>query len=148
MLVEVGVVPVWQRLISLFGLFAMVGIAWLFSKHRDRVPWRVIVWGIGLQISFGVLVMKTDLGLKLFSILNDLVLALLSFTAEGTEFIFGDFASEKFTIAINVLPTLIFFSSLMTILYYLGIMQRLVGVFAWVMRRTMKYRMSMRCPFR
>ncbi len=138
MLVEVGVVPVWQRLISLFGLFAMVGIAWLFSKHRDRVPWRVIVWGIGLQISFGVLVMKTDLGLKLFSILNDLVLALLSFTAEGTEFIFGDFASEKFTIAINVLPTLIFFSSLMTILYYLGIMQRLVGVFAWVMRRTMK----------
>ena len=138
MLVEVGVVPVWQRLISLFGLFAMVGIAWLFSKHRDRVPWRVIVWGIGLQISFGVLVMKTDFGLKLFSILNDLVLALLSFTAEGTEFIFGDFASEKFTIAINVLPTLIFFSSLMTILYYLGIMQRFVGVFAWVMRRTMK----------
>jgi CNT family concentrative nucleoside transporter len=138
MLVEVGVVPVWQRLISLFGLFAMVGIAWLFSKHRDRVPWRVIGWGIGLQVSFGVLVMKTDLGLRLFSILNDLVLALLGFTAEGTEFIFGDFASEKFTIAINVLPTLIFFSSLMTILYYLGIMQRLVGVFAWVMRRTMK----------
>jgi len=138
MLVEVGVVPVWQRLVSLFGLFAMVGIAWLFSKHRDRVPWRVIGWGIGLQVSFGVLVMKTDLGLRLFSILNDLVLALLGFTAEGTEFIFGDFASEKFTIAINVLPTLIFFSSLMTILYYLGIMQRLVGVFAWVMRRTMK----------
>ncbi len=138
MLVEVGAVPVWQRLISLFGLFAMVGIAWMFSKHRDRVPWRVIGWGIGLQISFGVLVMKTDLGLRLFSVLNDLVLALLSFTAEGTEFIFGDFASEKFTIAINVLPTLIFFSSLMTILYYLGIMQRLVGIFAWVMRRTMK----------
>jgi len=135
---DVGAVPFWQRLISLFGLFAMVGIAWLFSKHRDRVPWRVIVWGIGLQVSFGVLVMKTDLGLRVFAILNDLVLALLGFTAEGTEFIFGDFASEKFTIAINVLPTLIFFSSLMTILYYLGIMQRLVGVFAWVMRRTMK----------
>ena len=135
---DVGAVPFWQRLISLFGLFAMVAIAWLFSKHRERVPWRVIAWGIGLQVSFGVLVMKTDLGLRLFSILNDLVLALLGFTAEGTEFVFGDFASEKFTIAINVLPTLIFFSSLMTILYYLGIMQRLVGVFAWIMRRTMK----------
>ena len=135
---DVGAVPFWQRLISFFGLFAMVGIAWLFSKHRERVPWRVIGWGIGLQVSFGVLVMKTDLGLRLFSILNDVVLALLGFTAEGTEFIFGDFASEKFTIAINVLPTLIFFSSLMTILYYLGIMQRLVGVFAWIMRRTMK----------
>jgi CNT family concentrative nucleoside transporter len=135
---DVGAVPFWQRLISLFGLFAMVAIAWLFSKHRERVPWRVIAWGIGLQVSFGVLVMKTDLGLRLFSILNDLVLALLGFTAEGTEFIFGDFASEKFTIAINVLPTLIFFSSLMTILYHLGIMQRLVGIFAWIMRRTMK----------
>ncbi|MDH3653511.1 MAG: NupC/NupG family nucleoside CNT transporter [Myxococcales bacterium] len=135
---DVGAVPFWQRLISFCGLFALVGIAWLFSRHRESVPWRVIGWGIGLQVSFGVLVMKTDLGLRLFSILNDLVLALLGFTAEGTEFIFGDFASEKFTIAINVLPTLIFFSSLMTILYYLGIMQRLVAVFAWIMRRTMK----------
>ena len=138
MLSDVGAVPFWQRLIPLFGLFAMVGIAWLFSKHRDRVPWRVIGWGIGLQVSFGVLVMKTDVGLRLFAVLNDLVIALLGFTAQGTEFIFGDFASEKFTIAINVLPTIIFFSSLMTILYHLGIMQRLVGVFAWVMRRTMR----------
>ena len=138
MLSDVGAVPFWQRLISLFGLFAMVGIAWLLSNHRDRVPWRVIGWGIGLQVSFGVLVMKTDVGLRLFAVLNDLVIALLGFTAQGTEFIFGDFASEKFTIAINVLPTIIFFSSLMTILYYLGIMQRLVGVFAWIMRRTMR----------
>jgi CNT family concentrative nucleoside transporter len=138
MLSDVGAVPFWQRLISLFGLFAMVGIAWLLSNHRDRVPWRVIGWGIGLQVSFGVLVMKTDVGLRLFAVLNDLVIALLGFTAQGTEFIFGDFASEKFTIAINVLPTIIFFSSLMTILYHLGIMQRLVGVFAWVMRRTMR----------
>jgi len=138
MMGDLGAVPFWQRLISLGGLFAMVGIAWLLSKHRDRVPWRVIAWGVGLQVSFGILVMKTDIGLRLFAVLNDVVLALLGFTAQGTEFIFGDFASEKFTIAINVLPTLIFFSSLMTILYYLGIMQRLVGVFAWVMRRTMR----------
>ncbi len=134
---DVGVVPIWQRLISLVGLFSMVGIAWLFSKRRDRVPWRVIGWGIGLQLSFGVLVMKTDVGIWLFSLLNDVVIAMLGFTARGTEFVFGDFASEKFTIAINVLPTIIFFSSLMAILYYLGIMQRVVGVFAWLMRRTM-----------
>ena len=137
MMSDLGSVPFWQRLVSLAGLLAMVGIAWLLSKHRDRVPWRVVGWGIGLQVSFGVFVMKTDLGLRVFAILNDMMLALLGFTAKGTEFVFGDFASEKFTIAINVLPTLIFFSSLMTILYYLGIMQRLVGLFAWVMRRTM-----------
>ncbi len=137
MMSDLESVPFWQRLVSLAGLLAMVGIAWLFSKHRDRVPWRVIGWGIALQVSFGVFVMKTDFGLRVFAILNELVLALLGFTAKGTEFVFGDFASEKFTIAINVLPTLIFFSSLMTILYHLGLMQRLVRIFAWVMRRTM-----------
>jgi CNT family concentrative nucleoside transporter len=129
---------VWQRLMSLVGLFAMVGIAWLFSKHRDRVPWKLVGWGVGLQLSFGVLVMKTDAGRWFFSLLNDLVLALLGFTAQGTEFIFGELASEKFTIAINVLPTLIFFSALMTMLYHLGLMQRVVAGFAWFMRRTMK----------
>lgn len=93
---EVGAAPLWQRLVSFSGPFVMVGIAWLFSRHRDRIPWRVVSWGIGLQLSFGVLVMKTDLGLWLFSRLNDLILALLRFTAQGTEFVFGDFASEKF----------------------------------------------------
>jgi CNT family concentrative nucleoside transporter len=135
---DVGAVPFWQRLVSLSGLFAMVGIAWLLSRHRGRMPWRIVGWGIGLQLSFGVLVMKTGAGLLLFSTLNDLILALLRFTAQGTKFVFGDFASEKFTIAINVLPTLIFFSALMTILYHLGIMQRLVAGFAWTMRRTMR----------
>lgn len=127
-----------QRLISLVGLFSMVGLAWLLSKHRTRVPWRVVGWGIALQVTFGVLVMKTDAGLWVFSVLNDVVLALLGFTAKGTEFIFGELASERFTIAINVLPTLIFFSALMTMLYHLGVMQRVVDGFSWIMRRTMK----------
>ncbi len=131
-------VPVSQRLVSLVGLCAMVGIAWLLSNRRTRMPWRVVAWGVGLQVTFGVLVMKTEAGLWVFSVLNALVLALLGFTAKGTEFIFGDFASEKFTIAINVLPTLIFFSALMTMLYHLGLMQKLVSGFAWIMRRTMK----------
>ena len=131
-------VPVSQRLMSLVGLFAMVSIAWLLSKRRDGVSWRLVAWGIGLQLAFGVLVMKTTVGLWAFSVLNDVVLALLGFTAKGTEFVFGDFASEKFTIAINVLPTLVFFSALMTMLYHLGVMQRLVSAFAWIMRRTMK----------
>lgn len=131
-------VSVAQRLISFVGLLAMVGIAWLLSRHRDRVSWRLVGWGVGLQLAFGVLVMKTAAGLWMFSLLNDVVLALLGFTAKGTEFIFGEFASEKFTIAINVLPTLIFFSALMTMLYHLGLMQRLVNGFAWIMRRTMR----------
>lgn len=125
-------------MVSLIGLFAMVGIAWLLSKHRRVVPWRTIVWGVGLQLLFGVLVLKTQAGIMIFSLLNDGVIALLDFTARGTEFVFGAYASERFTIAINVLPTIVFFSSLMTIFYYLGIMQKIVSAFAWVMRRTMK----------
>ncbi|MDH3622986.1 MAG: NupC/NupG family nucleoside CNT transporter [Myxococcales bacterium] len=131
-------VPVWQRLMSLVGLFAMVGIAWLMSQHRRAMPWRAIGWGLGLQLLFGVLVLKTRAGLLIFSILNDAVIALLDFTAAGTEFVFGDYASERFTIALNVLPTIVFFSSLMTILYYLGVMQKLVSGFAWIMRRMMR----------
>ncbi len=131
-------VSIGQRLISLVGLLAMLGIAWLLSKHRDRVSWQLVGWGVALQLTFGVVVMKTEVGLWVFSVLNDVVLALLGFTAKGTEFIFGGFASEEFTIAINVLPTLIFFSALMAMLYHLGFMQRLVSGFAWIMRRTMK----------
>ena len=123
-------VSIGQRLISLVGLLAMVGIAWLLSKDRDRVSWRLVGWGVALQLTFGVVVMKTEAGLWVFSVLNDVVLALLGFTAKGTEFIFGGFASEEFTIAINVLPTLIFFSALMTMLYHVGFMQRLVSGFA------------------
>ena len=131
-------VPVWQRFVSLGGLLTIVALAWLLSKHRDQVAWRLVGWGIGLQLIFGVIVMKTRAGRWFFSVLNDIVLALLGFTAKGTEFIFGDFASDSFTIAINVLPTLIFFSALMTMLYHLGLMQRIVSGFAWLMRRTMK----------
>lgn len=131
-------VPGWQRLMSLVGLFAMVGIAWLMSRHRRAVPWRAIGWGMGLQLLFGVLVLKTRAGLLIFSVLNDAVIALLEFTAKGTEFVFGDYVSERFTIALNVLPTIVFFSALMTILYYLGVMQKVVSAFAWIMRRTMR----------
>ncbi|MEM9729873.1 MAG: Na+ dependent nucleoside transporter N-terminal domain-containing protein, partial [Myxococcota bacterium] len=131
-------VPVQQRLMSLVGLLAMVAIAWLLSRHRRTIPWRVIGWGLFLQLSFGVLVLKTAPGIWAFRILNDAVLSLLSFTEEGTAFVFGEFASERFTIALNVLPTIVFFSALMTILYYLGVMQRVVSAFAWLMRRTMR----------
>lgn len=123
---------------SLVGLLAMVAIAWLLSRHRRTIPWRVIGWGLFLQLSFGVLVLKTAPGIWAFRILNDAVLSLLSFTEEGTAFVFGEFASERFTIALNVLPTIVFFSALMTILYYLGVMQRVVSAFAWLMRRTMR----------
>ncbi|MEM7436700.1 MAG: nucleoside transporter C-terminal domain-containing protein [Myxococcota bacterium] len=127
-----------ERWISAIGVLAMVGVAWLLSVDRRRVPWRVIGWGLALQFTFGVIVLKTGPGVWFFGVLNDAVLALLGFTERGTAFVFGEYASERFTIALNVLPTIVFFSALMTILYYLGVMQRVVRAFAWLMRRTMR----------
>jgi len=130
-------VPLWQRGISLIGLGVMVGLAWLLSIRRDRFPWRIVAWGIGLQLTFGVLVLKTSAGLAFFSFLNDVVTQLLEFTNVGSRFLFDDYLDNEFTVALNVLPTIIFFSSLMAVLYHLGVMQWLVRGVAWVMQRTL-----------
>ena len=135
-------VPWWQRVTSFGGLLGMVVIAWAMSTHRRRVPWRVIGWGIALQLVFGIFVMKTSVGRALFTFLNEAVKGLLGFTAAGSGFIFQQFGENDAskwlaTFAFGVLPTIIFFSSLMAVLYHLGVMQRAVSGIAWIMRRTM-----------
>jgi CNT family concentrative nucleoside transporter len=131
-------VPWHQRALSLVGLFVMVGLGWVLSTRRDRFPWRVVGWGIGLQLAFGVFVLKTSVGLRLFAFLNDVVARLLQFTDDGSRFLFGAYLDHEFTVALRVLPTIIFFSSLMSVLYHVGLMQRLVHGVAWVMQRTLK----------
>ncbi len=131
-------VPWYERALSLVGLFAICGIAWAMSTHRKKVPWRVVGWGIGLQLIFAVIVLKTSAGLAFFSFLNDVVVGLLDFTNEGAKFVFGAYVTREFSIALNVLPTIIFFSSLMTVAYHLGLMQKVIEGIAWVMQRTMK----------
>lgn len=130
-------VPLWQRGMSAVGLLAMVGIAWVLSSKRSIFPRRVIVWGLGLQLLFGAFVLKTSAGAAVFRVLNDVVVKLLGFTAAGTEFLFGEFVSGHFTFALNVLPILIFFSSLMAVLYHLGAMQWVIRGLARAMQRTM-----------
>ncbi len=131
-------VPWYLRALSAVGLVVMVGLAWLLSVHRDKFPWRIVAWGVGLQLTFGVFVLKTPVGLALFAFLNDVVTALLGFTNDGSRFLFGAYLDSEFTVALNVLPTIIFFSALMTVLYHVGLMQRVVRGVAWVMQRTLK----------
>lgn len=131
-------VPLWQRGISVLGLLLMVFLAWCISCDRKRFPARLVAMGLGLQLLFGVLVLRTDAGLWLFSLLNDGVGRLLSFTDDGSRFLFGDYLDDHFTVALNVLPTIIFFSALMSVLYHLGVMQKIVLAFAWAMQRTLK----------
>jgi CNT family concentrative nucleoside transporter len=151
-----------QRVRSGVGLMVLILLAWLLSVDRRGVPWRLVAWGVGLQLLFALFILKTPLGLLIFSRLNDVVLALLGFTVEGARFIFGDLVFNNIPVgtgiaggnepisvvpgqaaragaffAFNVLPTIIFFSSLMTVLYHLGVMQIVVRIFAWIMQRTM-----------
>ena len=154
--------PLLDRLRSILGLFLLALVAWLMSVDRKNIPWRVVIWGISLQILFVFLILKTPLGTEVFGVMNRVVIALLGFTVEGASFIFGDLVYDNVPVgagtvgqgdfvatpgqvantgaffAFNVLPTIIFFSSLMTVLYHVGIMQIAVKGVAIVMQRTMR----------
>ncbi len=128
-----------ERARSGFGLFAMLGIAWLLSADRRRVDFRLVAVGVGLQVLLG-LVTRTAPGAWFFSGFNDVVTALLAYTAKGSSFLFGDLTKPGTTayVAFGVLPTIIFFSSLMALLYHAGVMQRLVGWIAFVVQKSMR----------
>ena len=126
-----------ERVVSAFGLLVMIGLAWSMSSDRRRFPWRVVTIGMVLQFVFALLTLRTKPGRLLFDKLGQLFTKLLDYVDVGSKFVFGDeYAHHYF--AFRVLPTIIFFSSLMSVLYYLGVMQRIVQVMAWVMQRTMK----------
>jgi CNT family concentrative nucleoside transporter len=149
-----------EKATSLLGLLVFIGVAWLLSVNRRAVSWRVVAWGLGLQFAFALLILLTPPGRAFFEGLNGVFVALLGYTNEGASFLFGNlvrpnvpvgpaagpfgavpdtgtWANTGALFAFSVLPTIIFFSSLMTLLYYLGVMQFFVRMFAWVMVRTM-----------
>lgn len=125
-----------ERVISFFGLFVMILLAWLMSSHKRKFPWRIVIAGVGLQFGLALLTLKTAPGLWFFSVIGDFFTVMLSFTDKGAEFLFGKDFREHF-FAFKVLPTIIFFSCFMSILYYLGVMQFLVKGLAFVMQKTL-----------
>ena len=132
-------VPWTGRLTSLLGLAALMVIAWLCSTNRKKIHWRVVLWGCGLQIVLGFLTLRTEVGQQFFVGMKDGVNKMLEFYKAGADLVLGGIVTNRpFVFILEVLPTIIFFSSLMAVLYHLQIMQRLVGAVAWVMRRTMR----------
>jgi CNT family concentrative nucleoside transporter len=167
-----------DKLISLLGIFVILGIAYLMSNNRKKISLRVVVWGMVLPVFFAFIVLpnsplntflksafhlSTAPGEAFFSAINNAVIKLLSFTADGSKFIFGNLISNNVPIgqgtagsnmpvkqvagyvastgayfAFSVLPTIIFFSAFLSVLYYLGIMQRVVAFVAWIMERCMR----------
>jgi concentrative nucleoside transporter, CNT family len=126
---------------GVFGLAVLIAIAWAFSNNRRGVDWRLVATGVGLQLVFAIFVLLTPFGAALFGGLSQGFVTLLGFTAQGSQFIFGDFArTEKFgfVFAFQVLPTIIFFAAFMSVLYHYGVMQGIVKGMAWVITKVMR----------
>lgn len=128
-------------MIAILGLAVLYGIAYLLSRHRRAIDLRTLIWGLALQLIFALVVMKTPPGQRLFRSLAAAVTQLLEFADAGSQFVFGPLASADasgFVLAFQVLPVVIFIASFFSVLYYFGIMQRVVLLMARGMRKTMK----------
>lgn len=125
-----------EQLISFAGVCMFLLILFACSKHHSAVPWRTVSWGLGLQFVFGILVMRTDPGFIAFQWLGEQVQIFLDYTVAGSSFVFGA-TLVKDAFAFQSLPIVIFFGSVMSILYYLGLVQWVVQKIAWFLQITM-----------
>jgi len=131
---------------GLLGLIILIGIAFIFSKHKKSVNWKLVGSGLVIQLVLGLLVFKVPLFASVFGVFAGFFTQLLSFTDAGAEFIFGNLVSNLpeikqtmgYIFAFKVLPTVVFFSALTSLLYYLGILQKIVFAFAWILSKTMR----------
>ncbi|MEQ9409624.1 MAG: nucleoside transporter C-terminal domain-containing protein [Fuerstiella sp.] len=138
-----------ERGISLLGLGVMVLCAWAMGSNRRQVSPRIVAGGLLLQFVFAFLILKTGPGAAVFAAVGDFFTSILAFVDEGSAFLFDVFPRPTDTeplpaqytlwrsFAFGILPTIIFFSSLMSVLYHLGIMQLVVYGLAWLMRKTL-----------
>ena len=137
------------KLISLLGIVSFLGLAWVMSSNRRQIPWRVVAWGMGLQLIIGLVVFRTPLGQGLFEAANVAIAKLNEFAGEGARLVFGVLAEKesmenvfgpgKGVIFVIVIPaTIIFVSALSSLLYYWRVLPWVVTGIAWVMRRTMR----------
>ena len=150
-----------SRFVGVLGIAVMIGIATLMSRHRKLIPWRLVGAGLALQVVFGLVVLRTVAGRAFFDAVGAIFSALLRFQEQGARFVFGNLVQQAVPvgtpaagglldtsagyvagtgalIAFSVLPTIIFFAALTSVLYHLGLMQLLVKGIAWVMQRTLR----------
>lgn len=137
------------KLIGLFGLAAFIALAWGMSAQRKLFPWRTVLWGLGLQFAFALLMLRTSWGKAVFDLTGRAITKLIGFANEGCAFVFGPMAKSDalsaafgpgnaFIFAITVTGTIILVSALSSLLYHWGILQRVVRAVAWVMRQAMR----------
>ena len=128
---------------GLLGLFFLLGVCYLLSNNRKKIDWKLVFTGILIQIIFAILVTKVPFVRSIFEVFANFFRAVTDFTNEGTIFLFKSFFTGKvegpmMNFAFRILPTIVFFSALSSLLYYLGILQKIVYGLAWVMSKTMR----------
>ena len=128
--------------VSFVGIFVLMALAWGLSADRRVINWRAVIWGTALQIIFAVFIFLVPAGTKVFQIVNDAVVSVLDSAMAGTKFLFGRLAlspgmknemgeeSIGFILAFQALPTVVFFASFMSVLYYIGVMPWLIRLFS------------------
>lgn len=131
------------QLSGIIGIVTLLGVAYFMSNNRKAINYNLILWGIGLQFFFGLFILKTPIGQPFFSLVDKVVKKLISFADMGGDFLFRSFVTgqmeiQLINIAFRILPTIIFFSSLMAVAYHLGIMQFIVKWISKAMQKTLK----------
>uniref|UniRef100_A0A7N5JH85 Solute carrier family 28 member 1 n=1 Tax=Ailuropoda melanoleuca TaxID=9646 RepID=A0A7N5JH85_AILME len=125
-----------EQLVSFAGICVLVSLLFACSKHHRSVSWRTVSWGLGLQFALGVFVIRTEPGFIAFQWMGKQIQVFLSYTDAGSSFVFGE-AMVKGVFAFQVLPIVVFFSCVMSVLYYVGLMQWVIQKISWLMRATM-----------
>ncbi|HWZ76358.1 MAG TPA: nucleoside transporter C-terminal domain-containing protein, partial [Candidatus Sulfotelmatobacter sp.] len=129
------------RFTGILGLLTMLGLAYAFSTNRRAIRLKTVAWGLGLQIAFALFVLKADIGRRIFQAAGNAVNRLLSYSFEGSKFVFGELGKQGsslgFYFAFQVLPTIIFIAAFFAVLYHFGVMQFIIKQVAKVMTRVM-----------
>ncbi|MBI1288651.1 MAG: Na+ dependent nucleoside transporter [Flavobacteriales bacterium] len=128
---------------GLLGMLVLVAIGFVFSEDRKAINWRLIIIGLVIQLVLAIGILKIEAVQLIFDAVGSGFVKIISFTDFGTDFLFSSFVTGSpeaavLSFAFRILPTIVFFSALTSLLYYLGLLQKVVYVFAWVMKKTMK----------
>ena len=139
-----------DRLIGILGILAILGLAYIISNDKNKIDKKLIFWGISLQLFFALLILKVPGGKFVFNSIDIFIKKILDFSVEGSKFLFGNLADDSlyfpsdgswpgfgFQFAFLVLPTVIFFSSIMSVLYHIGFMQKIIKHISKLMQKTM-----------
>ena len=128
---------------GILGMMSLILLTYLFSGNKKKIDWALVGKGVALQLIIAILVLKVPFVDQIFLFISEKFVSLISFTDAGIDFLFGQLGigqiqAPLITFAIKVLPTIIFFSALMSMLYYMGILQKVVYLFAWMMKKFMR----------